>query len=453
MRRFFVVLMALCACKCGTNGPVTQPSAPQISTEAPETAEAESEGAGNDEAPESFFSNPEPREQEPPTAEQASAFARTSNAFGFAIYGQARGADGNLAISPASITLAFEMVFGGARGETAAEMARTMGLVGDADAVHEAAGRVLARWNDPNREDYELRVVDRLFGEQSARFEQDYLTLTRTTYAAPFEGVDFHGAPNEQREHINEWVAQQTRERITDLLPPTSITADTGLVLVNAVYFLGAWAEPFDSALTRDERFTLADGSTIEVPLMRQTENLKHAHRGDVTVVELPYRGDELVMTLIIPDSATGLPAIEGQLSGDQFERWVGLLSQDRVRLVMPRFEMSTRMTLSTALKALGMRLAFDDGAADFFGIGRPADPDERLYVSEAYHQVFVKVDEEGTEAAAATAVTMGFGGGRPAEPIEIRADRPFLFAIREPSSGTILFMGRVVDPRPQTRQ
>jgi serpin B len=430
---------------------VTQPSAPEIRS--PDESEPVAEEEEEVVSP-SFFSSPQPRDVEPPTREQASAFAESSNAFGFAIYGAARGdAEGNFAISPASITLAFDMVYGGARGETAAEMARVMGISGDPAEVHDAAGRVLARWNDPDREAYELRVVNRLFGEQTFRFEQDYLTLTRTEYAAPFEGVDFLNDPDTQRVHINQWVADQTAERINDLLPPPAITSDTRLVLVNAVYFLGTWVEQFDPDDTADEPFTMADGSTANVPLMRQTTRLKHARLDGVTVVELPYRGGQpgapdLVMDLIIPDEPSGLDAVESRLSNEVFSRWVAAPRPGQVRIVMPRFEMKAKLTLADHLKSLGMRLAFDETAADFTGIGRPPEPDMRLYISQAFHQTFVKVDEEGTEAAAATAVVMALGGGPPPEPIEIRADQPFLFAIREPRSNTILFMGRVVDPR-----
>jgi serpin B len=290
--------------------------------------------------------------------------------------------------------------------------------------------------------------VNRLFGEQSFRFEQDYLTLTRATYSAPFEGVDFQGAPGAQRELINSWVAEQTRDRITDLLPEPAISSDTRLVVVNAVYFLGRWLDQFDPQDTLDERFTFADGTGADVPLMRRTGYLRHGRTDGVTVVEIPYRGSELAMTLIIPDAASGLPRVESRLTAERFSEWISALSSSEVRLVMPRFEMKAKIALSEHLKELGMQQAFDPDAADFFGMGRPPVEGMRLYISEAFHQAFVKVDEVGTEAAAATAVVMALAGGPPAEPTEIRADRPFIFAIRDLGSGTILFIGRVVDPR-----
>ncbi len=455
MRRLVVASLVLTACDCGSSGPVTQPTAPEIRADQPAevaTDEQEEEEAVSS----SFFSSPVAPDLEPPTSEQTATFASASNGFGFAIYEEARGdVEGNFAVSPASITLAFDMVFAGARGETALQMAQVMGIGGPANELHDAAGRVLARWNDPEREAYELRVVNRLFGEQTFRFEQDYLTLTRTTYAAPFEAVDFQNDPNTQRERINGWVAEQTEDRITDLLPPPAIDDTTRLVLVNAVYFLGNWAEQFDPEDTADGPFTLADGTRVEVPLMQQITSLKHGRVDGVTVVELPYRSeegasqdDQLVMTLIIPDEPSGLGAIEEQLSNRAFTRWTSAARPGEVRIVMPRFEMKAKVTLSDHLKSMGMQLAFDENAADFTGMGRPPEPGMRLYISEAFHQAFVKVDEVGTEAAAATAVVMALGGGPPPEPVEVRADRPFLFAIREPSSGAILFMGRVVDPR-----
>jgi serpin B len=260
--------------------------------------------------------------------------------------------------------------------------------------------------------------------------------------------MDFVGAPGVQRDQINGWVAEQTSDRIVDLLPPPAINSDTRLVVVNAVYFLGRWAEPFDPAATRDETFTLTDGTAIEAPLMRRTGQLSYVRTDGVSIVELPYRGGELLMTLVIPHDSSGLAAVEARLSEDTFARWVGVARPARVRIVMPRFEMRAKIALSEHLKTLGIRQAFDRRAADFTGMAVPRRPDEGLFISEAFHQAFVKVDEVGTEAAAATAVSMGIAGGPPAEPVEVRADHPFLFAIREPSSGTILFLGRMLDPR-----
>ncbi len=452
-------LLILIGCDCGPTAATTQPAAPVVREEAP-AEEAPGDEIADENAPAaSGISSPAAGDIPAPSQEQLAAFAQASNAFGFDLYEKTREAtpEGNLALSPASIALAFDMVFAGARGETATEMSRVMHVEGDASAVNEAASRILARFNDPNREDYELQVVNRLFGEETYTFEQDFLTLTRTQYRAPLEGVDFRGAPEDARQHINRWVGEQTAERIIDLLPPDSIRSDVRLVLVNAIYFLGTWVTPFEEQLTADAPFSLPDGARVDVPTMHQVVTMAHANVDGVTVVELPYEGDDLVMTLIVPDAVDGLGALEERLDAETFDSWVtaagaptpGHLGAPLVSLFLPRFEMRTKVKLSEHLKALGMRQAFLDGVADFTGIADPPDPTDRLHISEAYHQVFVAVDERGTEAAAATAIVMARGtGGPPPPPVEVRVDRPFLFAIRERASGTVLFLGRINDPR-----
>ncbi|MBW2463039.1 MAG: serpin family protein [Deltaproteobacteria bacterium] len=452
-------LLILVGCECGPTGATTQPAAPIVREEAPAEETPGNESADESAAEPGGIVGSTAAGAPAPSPEQLASFARASNAFGFDLYEKTREAtpEGNLAISPASIALAFDMAFGGARGETAAEMRQVMHIEGSDAALHEAASRILGRFNDPNRQEYELRVVNRLFGEETYTFEQDFLALTRTQYRAPLETIDFQGAPEAARQHINRWVGEQTAERITDLLPPESIQGDARLVLVNAIYFLGTWATPFEERATADVPFSLPDGNRVDVPTMHQVETMAYAKVDGVTVVELPYEGGELVMTLVVPDAVGGLPALEGRLDAETFGTWVtaagapapGQLGAPTVSLFLPRFEMRTKVTLSDHLKALGMRQAFLDGVADFTGIANPPNPVERLHISEAYHQVFVAVDEEGTEAAAATAVVMGRGAGPPpAPPVEVRVDRPFLFAIRERTSGTVLFLGRINDPR-----
>jgi serpin B len=440
------LLSGLSACDC-QSGPRTQPTPPEIRQGADEDP---SQNEVAEPSSESLFSRPPARSVEPPTPAQASAFAASSNALGLDLYGKLREQEaGNFALSPASITLAFDMVFGGARGETGLQMATVMHLEGHASEVHDAAGRVLGRWNDPSRTSYELRVVNRLFGEQSFRFQQDYLTLTRDAYRAPFEGVDFRGAAETQRERINAWVAEQTNDRITDLLPDGALDAQTRLVLVNAVYFLGTWLETFDPELTEDEPFTLADGTEVRLPMMNNQLHARYGAHDGAKVVELDYEGGDLAMTLVIPDAHDGLPALEEKLTEDYYGRLISTFGTQEVRLALPRFEMKSRFSLSDALKALGMELVFDEDAADLTGIGVPREPGMRLVVTEAFHQAYVKTDEQGTEAAAATGVVMGVAGGPPPpEPVTVRADRPFLFLIRDKANGTILFMGRVSDPR-----
>lgn len=296
------------------------------------------------------------------------------------------------------------MVQGGARGETLTEINRTLHIEGAEASHHEHARAILAHLN-AERDDYELSVTNRLFAERSATLEAPYLALTREQYGAELEPLDFMGAPDASREHINAWVAERTSNRITDLLAAGSVGPLTRLVLVNTVYFLGRWATEFATARTHDSSFTLIDGESVDVPTMHRTGSMLYAQIDGVSVVELPYPGDELSMSLILPEDAEGL-------------------------------------------RALGMQQAFQP-SADFTGISDPENHDERLFIDAVFHQTFIKVEERGTEAAAATAVVVRATGGMgPSAPTRVAFDRPFLFAIRDRASGAILFLGRVADPR-----
>jgi serpin B len=449
-RHAITLLPLLVACSSNnraTGAPPAQPTPAE-----PEPAAAVEAPAPEAEPAAAFADAPPLANVGAPTPAQLGAFARASNAFAVDMYEKARGeaGEGNLVFSPASIELAFGMTWAGARGATADEMRRVLHLEGDADALHEAASRILASWNDPARETYELRVVNRLFGERTYTFEQPFLDLTATRYGAPFEPVDFIDAAEAQRVAINGWVEQQTNERIDELLPPDSLNGLTRLVLVNAVYFLGQWVHAFQESATRDDFFYAPAGARPTVRIMTQTHEHGYAEVGNVQVLEMPYRGEDLAMTIVLPRDREGLAAVEGALSTATIGRWVSALRVRRVEIHLPRFEIrDSRLPLTTMMPEMGMRLAFDRTRADFTGMANPPNPDEQLYITDAFHEAFVKVDEQGTEAAAATAVVMGLRGGpapAPDHPI-FRADHPFLFMIRDVRSGTILFMGRVTRP------
>ncbi len=384
-----------------------------------------------------------------PTGEQLEGFASSSNAFAFDLYEKVRGEDGNLAYSPASISLAFAMTYAGARGETATQMKDVLRLPDDAAAVHDSASRILAQWNDPERETYELRVVNRLFGEESYTFVPDFVALTRDRYRAPFEGVSFISDPDAQRQHINGWVMEQTNDRIEDLLPEGSIDDQTRLVLVNAIYFLGKWVHAFDPEATSDETFYVNGRAATDVPLMQQTGTFAYGETDDVQVLEMPYVGDELSMTIVLPKERRGLSSIEESLSQENLDSWLGATSEQRTRVFIPRFELEdARIPLKDALISMGMEIPFDRHRADFTAMAAPPNPADELYIADCFHEAFVKVDEEGTEAAAATAVVMATPeAAPPQEPAVFRADHPFLFFIRDRQSGAILFVGRMNDP------
>ena len=382
-----------------------------------------------------------------PSEPISTALAKASNAFAFELWGAAGKQAGNLAMSPASIEIALAMTWAGAGTKTADEMRHVLHLDGDVEAVSAGFGKLQASLQDPRRP-LKLRIANRLFGEQSFKFEQPYLDRTRTAFGAPLEPVDFHDNFEAGRVHINRWVEDQTEQRIKDLLPPRSLTKDTTLVLVNAIYFLADWQTPFEPRATFDAPFTTASGKK-PVPTMHARNVLRLAKRDGVKFLELPYQGNDIAMWIALPDKLDGLADVEKALSATNLDAWKTALTSQEVDVSLPRFKIdpAEAVRLKDHLIALGMVDAFQDTAADFKAIGVPPDAGKRIYISEVFHKAFVKVDEKGTEAAAATAVVAPTGAGmpRPAEPFN--ADHPFLFFIVDKPSGMILFMGRVADP------
>jgi serpin B len=391
---------------------------------------------------------PPPPAPTTPAEPISSALAKATNAFALELWGRAASADtGNLAISPASIELALAMTWAGAGTNTADEMRRVLHVEGDVGAVSTGFGKLQTSLQDPRRP-LKLRIANRLFGEQTFAFEKPYLERTRTAFGAPLEPVDFHDNFEAGRVHINSWVADQTEKRIKDLLPERSITKDTTLVLVNAIYFLADWQSPFMPNATFEAPFTTATGKK-SVPTMHARNVLRLAKTSGVKLLELPYVGNDIAMWIALPDRPDGLGAVEQALSSRTLGDWATAMSSQDVDVSLPRFTIdpANAVRLKPHLVALGMVDAFDDSKADFKAIGVPPEQGKRIYISEVFHKAFVKVDEKGTEAAAATAVAAPTGAGmpRPAEPFN--ADHPFLFFIVDKPSGMILFMGRVADP------
>ena len=345
------------------------------------------------------------------------------------------------------------MALGGARSSTAAEMERVLHLTGNPREASEAVG-VLVRQVAEVPECCTLRIANRLFGDARYRFDPAFCTSAVRSFGAPLLAVDFRGAPEAARERINAWVAEQTNDRIRDLIPEGGVDRATRLVLANAIYFLGTWEKPFEPSATRPEPFYGPRG-VRDVPMMHRTGRYRLAAVGGaegapgagVKVLDMPYQGG-LTMTVVLPDARDGLGAVEAALSHELVGRWLDALAVARVAVSLPRFMLRPGgASLSGPLGALGMRGAFSS-AADFTGIANPPDPDDRLFVSGVFHQAFVKVDEKGTEAAAATGVAMAARGiSVEPDPIVFRADHPFLFLIRDLRTGAILFIGRVEDP------
>ncbi|HUX17151.1 MAG TPA: serpin family protein [Phycisphaerae bacterium] len=383
-------------------------------------------------------------EEKPPVAstEDVQAVAGGCNRFAFDLYAQLRGAEGNLFLSPYSISTALAMTYGGARGQTADQMAKVLCLPAGVEAVHAAYGALQNDFNVAGEGgEFDLFVANRLWGQKGYAFLKEFLTLVEKNYGAGIKQVDFAGATEEARKTINAWVEKQTQDKIQELLPPGVLDAQVRLVLTNAIYFKGRWAEEFHKRLTRDEDFFLTPEKKAAVPMMHQTADFGYFEGDGLQALELPYRGDRLAMVVLLPKAKDGLAALEASLSADKVAEWVGKLHRREVQVALPRFKTTAEFSLKDTLVAMGMAAAFG-GDADFSGMTGAKD----LFISAVVHKAFVDVNEEGTEAAAATAVVMGRAAMPEPAPV-FCADHPFLFLIRDTKTGAILFFGRILDP------
>ena len=386
--------------------------------------------------------------QTPPAANADQAVAvKGSNAFAVDLYAQLRTEPGNLFFSPESISTAFAMAYAGADGQTATEMARVFHFTLPPERLHPAMGALLAGMNAPHQ-GYALSVADALWAQQNTNFLPGYLKLVKTEYGAGFHPVDFKSNPEGVRATINQWVEKQTNDKIQNLLGPGAVTPLTRLILTNAIYFKGAWADQFSKNFTQNKDFHLSAGKKIQTPMMYNSGHYYYFKGASFQALLMPYAKDEVSMLILLPDSADGLPALERSLTAANLEKWTSSLSYaDEVIVSLPRFKITQQFELSSTLEALGLKAAVNPGAADFSSI----TGDKSLSISAAIHKAYIDVDENGTEAAAATAVVMVATAmaprNPPPPPIVFTADHPFLFLIRDNATGSILFLGRVTDP------
>lgn len=383
--------------------------------------------------------------QEPPPLKLAPlppAVVDGNTRFALDLYGHLRKRPGNLFFSPASISTALSMTWAGARGETAQQMASTLHFELPSEEQHAGQAALLARLSSSAAGAPLLSIANRIWSSNTLRIEPEFQRITAAHYGAAMELLDFADSEAVRR-RINAWVKQKTRDKIVDLLPPQSLTPAARMVLTNAIYFKGLWVTPFDKKQTRPQPFFTPDGAK-DVPLMIKTLEARYTERPDVQVLELPYKSRDpehaLSMVILLPRARDGLAQIEASLTAAQLGAYLGQLIPSSVDVVLPRFKVTQSFQLNEALSALGMPLALDPDRADFSGIG------PRLHISKVIHKAFVDVNEEGTEAAAATAVLMATDSVPPPTPA-FRADHPFLFLLRDNKTGAVLFIGRVTDP------
>jgi len=358
-----------------------------------------------------------------------------NNAFAFDLYQALRTNECNLFFSPYSISLALAMTYAGARDNTAIEMAETLHFTLQQDRLHPALNAVGEKLLDRDA-NIDLTVANALWGQAGYPFLPDFLAVLDTGYDAGLRRADFIGAPEGARRDINDWVSDATEGKIEDLMGPGTITPDTRLVLANAIYFKGTWKVQFDAKKTEFAPFYRLDGSQVKVPMMRVKEHFPYTEGMDFQAIELPYTGDALSMVILLPRAGM-FEDFEANLSVERLDAILAQLCSEKVQLRMPRFELTSEFSLADTLAELGMPDAFT-GAADFSGMDGTRD----LFIGCVAHKAYVSVNEEGTEAAAATGVSMVLS-----LPAMMTIDHPFIFLIRDIETGTILFMGRVVDP------
>jgi serpin B len=400
-------------------------------------------------------------------ADNPSAAAQAVNALGLDLLAKGTDANTNALLSPYSIQSALAMTYAGAAGETRTQMAKVLHYPEDETALHQsftdlqkaleavtkttAERAKIAKDQGGPGEPFVLTVANRLFGQDGYAFRQPFLELVKDRYRAPLEMMDFIHDADKERLKINGWVEEQTHKRIRDLIPANGLNDETRLVLVNAIYMKAPWAETFSEGTTQPLPFQVKGNETLKVPTMRRTAHMGYAQREGYQVITVPYIGGDMQLLVLLPDAKDGLAAMEAKVTPDILSG-CAKPGTSEVELFLPRFKMEPPLfKLGKVLCSLGMAGAFDkpQGSANFDRMA-PRKPNDYLYISEVFHKTFLALDEKGTEAAAATAVVMMRATAfiEKPKPLEVRVDRPFLFAIQHRPSGTCLFLGRVTDPR-----
>ena len=382
-----------------------------------------------------------------------------NNKFALELYAKLRSKEGNLFFSPYSISTALAMTHAGARGQTETQMAGGLHfpvitkpgtelsskLIPDRQKFASVFGKIIKDLNNRGKKGgYELRVANALWGQEGYEFLEEFLELIKTNYGGRLNEVDFVRAVETARKTINTWVEKKTNDKIKNLIQKGVLDSMTRLVLTNAIYFKGNWARQFKEDRTKEAPFTLANGRKVDVAMMNQTGQFNYMETESFQGLELPYVDDELSMIILLPKEFDGLDEFEKTLTAENLSKWMDQLHNREVRVSVPKFKMTSQFSLVSVLESMGMTDAFSANAADFSGMNGKRD----LFISAVIHKAYVDVNEEGTEAAAATAVTMKLTSVGPTRIPVFQADHPFLFIIRDNHSGSILFIGRVMNPK-----
>ena len=367
-----------------------------------------------------------------------------NTAFALQLYGKLRSTEGNLALSPYSISSALAMTYAGARGDTARQMEQTLHFDQSKTGLHELFGRLDAALKAAPGSN-ELSIANSLWPQEKYPFHAEFLSLLKRDYGATVTPLNYQRQAEPARVTINQWVDDKTGHKIAEIIGPGVLNELTRMVLVNAIYFKGTWANPFLASSTQPDRFYAQPSTTITVPFMHKCGHFRYGENDQLQLLALPYVGQQLEMVILLLRRRDGIGSLESSLTTASLAAWTSGMRNQQVDVALPRFKMSSGFSLAQALKAMGLNDAFDPSRADFSGMDGRA---HWLYLNAVLHKAYVEVNEKGTEAAAATAVVVGATAMLIEErPREFRADHPFLFLIRDSTTGSIMFMGRVVKP------
>jgi len=393
---------------------------------------------------EGFFCSELERESSPNVPqEDLAALVDGNSGFALDLYQELRDTDSNLFFSPYSISLALAMTYAGAKGDTAQQMADALNFTLPQEQLHPAFNALdLALAGQSDNENFKFNIANSLWGQSGFNFNSEFLDVLALNYGAGMRLLNFQENPEAARITINDWVSEQTNNKIENLIPPGDIDTLTRLVLTNAIYFKASWEHTFSEDLTEDNTFTLLNGTQVTVPMMSwsEGETIRYAEGDGYQAVELPYNGTSMSMLILLP-ALDRFEEFENALTAERVNGIVESIGNQDVILKMPKFRFEASLGLADTLAEMGMPLAFTD-QADFSGITQ----DQSLFISKVLHKAFISVDENGTEAAAATAVIMSLTAF-PAPPITVSIDHPFIFLIRDTNTGAVLFLGRVLDP------
>jgi serpin B len=401
--------------------------------------------------------------QKPVTKINVKATAKDNNAFALELFQELRSQEGNIFFSPYSVSSALGMTYGGAKNKTATGMEKALHLSLFGNSFHSSLAALSKQLEkDATENKYQLSVANQLWGDKFFKkfFLQSFLDLNKKIYGANMETLDFKNDPKGAATSINDWVSKKTNEKIPELVSKEMFQKDdpTALVLTNAIYFKGDWATKFEKENTKTDTFFLSAKDSTKTDLMFQQSNFLYAEDTDAKILAIPYQGGSLQMVIVLPTKKDGLPELEKSLSLAKLDGWVSSMFTEDVKVKLPKFKTRSSFSLNKPLISMGMKDAFEPDLADFSGMADleklsiAMGGESALYISDVVHKAFVEVNEEGSEAAAATAVIVGVNTTtsvhQQVPPKEFIANHPFLYMIRDTSSGAILFMGRMQNPK-----